>query len=177
MESLGIRTILMTGDSAAAAERIGRELRMDHVVSDLQPQEKLEHIQKLQLAKRKVAMVGDGINDAPALAQADVGIAMGSGTDVARESAHVLLIGNNLLKLHEALLISRKCKQIILQNFYGTVLVDAAGMVLAGLGFLTPLLAATVHVTSELAFIFNSARLLPVMKTKRPKMEDPNAKG
>jgi heavy metal translocating P-type ATPase len=161
LRSMNIQTVLLTGDSSAAARRIGRELGLEDSVGQLLPEEKLRHIQALQEFKRKVAMVGDGINDAPALAQADVGIAMGSGTDVARESADVVLIGNNLLKVADTLRIARRCRRIIMQNFYGTLAVDAAGMVLAGFGFLTPLVAAFIHVTSELTFILNSTRLLP----------------
>jgi cation transport ATPase len=93
--------------------------------------------------------------------QANVGIAMGSGTDVARESADIVLLGNDLMKLVETLKIARRCRRIILTNFVGTLLVDGIGVILAALGILTPLLAAFVHVSSELAFIFNSARLLP----------------
>jgi cation transport ATPase len=89
---------------------------------------------------------------------------MGSGTDVARESADVVLIGNNLLKVADTLRIARRCRRVIMQNFYGTLAVDAAGMVLAGFGFLTPLLAAFIHVTSELTFILNSTRLLPTRR-------------
>jgi P-type E1-E2 ATPase len=161
LKSMNIQTVLLTGDSSAAAGRIGRELQLDDAVGQLLPEEKLNHIKALQEFRRKVAMVGDGINDAPALAQADVGIAMGSGTDVAQESADVVLIGNNLLKVADTLRIARRCRRIILQNFWGTLAVDAAGIVLAGLGFLTPLLAAFIHVASELTFILNSTRLLP----------------
>ena len=161
LQSMGIQAVLLTGDSESAAKRLGDELDLDDAVGQLFPEEKLQHIAALQSFRRKVAMVGDGINDAPALTKADVGIAMGSGTDVARESADVVLIGNNLLKLAETLQIARRCRRIIYQNFYGTVLVDAAGMAFAAIGLLTPVLAALVHVLSELVFILNSARSLP----------------
>jgi Cd2+/Zn2+-exporting ATPase/Cu+-exporting ATPase len=160
MDAMDIHTILVTGDTAEPAARVGRTLQLSEVHSEFSPEDKLREIRRLQQRNKKVAMVGDGINDAPALVQADVGIAMGSGTDVARESADVVLIGNYLSKLSYALLTARTCRRIIMQNLYGTLLVDGFGIAFAALGFLTPLTAALIHVTSELAFILNSARLL-----------------
>jgi P-type Cu+ transporter len=158
---MGMRTILLTGDATSIAKEVGARLGVDEVLSELLPEDKLSKVRELQSLGKCVAMVGDGINDAPALAQADVGIAMGSGTDVARESADVVLLGNDLLKLVETLRIARRCRGIIWQNFAGTLAVDGLGIVLAGLGFLNPLLAAFIHVSSELLFILNSTRLLP----------------
>jgi heavy metal translocating P-type ATPase len=158
---MGMRTILLTGDAVSIAMEVGSRLGVDEVLAELLPEQKLVKVRELQAAGKRVAMVGDGINDAPALAQADVGIAMGSGTDVARESADVVLLGNDLLKLVEALRIARRCRSIIWQNFAGTLLVDGLGMLLAALRFLNPLLAAFIHVSSELLFILNATRLLP----------------
>jgi heavy metal translocating P-type ATPase len=158
---MGMRTVLLTGDATSIAREVGSRLGVDEVLAELLPEQKLVRVRELQGAGRRVAMVGDGINDAPALVQADVGIAMGSGTDVARESADVVLLGNDLLKLVEALRIARRCRGIIWQNFAGTLLVDGLGIVLAAFGFLNPLLAAFIHVSSELLFILNSTRLLP----------------
>ncbi|HWZ46419.1 MAG TPA: HAD-IC family P-type ATPase [Candidatus Saccharimonadales bacterium] len=169
LKSMSVQTVMLTGDSSATAARIGRELHLGDSIGQLLPEQKLQHIMALQNGSRKVAMVGDGINDAPALAQADVGMAMGSGTDIAQESAGVILIGNNLLKVVDTLRIARRCHQIILQNFYGTLAVDSAGIVLSAFGFLTPLLAAFIHVSSELVFILNAARMLPA---RRPRITE-----
>jgi heavy metal translocating P-type ATPase len=161
LNSLGLKTILLTGDARSVAELAAKVLRVDEVGADLLPAQKVERVQQLTSQGHIVAMVGDGINDAPALMQASVGVAMGSGTDVARESASIVLIGNDLSKLVDTIRIARRCRGIIYQNFAGTLLVDSAGIVLAAAGFLNPLLAAFIHVSSELAFILNSTRLIP----------------
>jgi heavy metal translocating P-type ATPase len=161
LHSLGIRTVLLTGDAKGVAESIAKEVGIDVIHSEVLPDQKSEVIRELVRSGRKVAMVGDGINDAPALMQATVGIAMGSGTEVARESAKIMLIGNNLLRLVDTIKISRRCHRTIMQNFAGTLAVDSVGVGLAAFGMLNPLLSAFIHVASELTFILNSARLLP----------------
>jgi heavy metal translocating P-type ATPase len=160
LREMSIVTILLTGDTAPIGRAVGQQLQVDEVEAELLPQQKLDRVRNLRGSGKTVAMVGDGINDAPALMEANVGIAMGSGTEVARESANVLLLGNDLLKVVEVIGIARRCHRIIMTNFAGTLGVDAAGVALAAFGFLNPVLAALIHVTSELVFILNSARLL-----------------
>ena len=161
MREMGLKTVLLSGDAQGVTSSVGRDLGVDEAVGELLPEQKAKWVSDLRSKNRKVAMVGDGINDAPALVEANVGIAMGSGTDVARESADVILIGSDLSKLVETLRVARRCRGIIMQNFVGTLVVDSVGVGMAAFGFLNPLLAAFIHVTSELAFILNSTRLLP----------------
>jgi len=161
MRDMGLKTVLLSGDAQQVTTLVGRDLGVDEAVGELLPDQKAKWVSELRGKNRKVAMVGDGINDAPALVEANVGIAMGSGTDVARESADVILIGSDLSKLVETLRIARRCRGIIMQNFVGTLVVDSIGVGMASFGLLNPLLAAFIHVTSELAFILNSTRLLP----------------
>jgi heavy metal translocating P-type ATPase len=161
MREMGLKTVLLSGDAQEVTTLVGRDLGVDVAVGELLPEQKAKWVGDLRNKNCKVAMVGDGINDAPALVEANVGIAMGSGTDVARESADVILIGSDLSKLVETLRIARRCRGIIMQNFVGTLVVDSIGVGMAACGFLNPLVAAFIHVTSELAFILNSTRLLP----------------
>jgi heavy metal translocating P-type ATPase len=164
MKALGYRTVVLTGDRKEVGDAIAAALGADEADSELLPDEKVKRVQELRRQGRRVAMVGDGINDAPALVEANVGVAMGSGTDVARESASVVLLGNDLLRLTEVLKVARRCRAIILANFAGTLAVDGVGVLLAALGLLDPIYAALIHVGSELVFILNSARLLPALK-------------
>jgi heavy metal translocating P-type ATPase len=167
LKSMGLKTVLLTGDSKTVADDIGGKLGVDEIAAELLPEDKLEFVSRLTKARHNVVMVGDGVNDAPALMKATVGVAMGAGTDVARESANVVLIGNDLSKLVETLSIARRCRRTIMQNFVGTLVVDSIGVGLAAFGFLNPLLAAFIHVSSEMTFILNSARLLPPVSSAK----------
>jgi Cd2+/Zn2+-exporting ATPase/Cu+-exporting ATPase len=177
IHGMGIKTVLLTGDAKAVADVVARETGITEIAADLLPEDKREHVKRLVAEGRTVAMVGDGVNDAPALVEAHVGVAMGSGTDVARESADVVLLGNDLVKFAETLSIARRTRRIIWANFAGTLGVDALGIGLAAFGLLNPLLAAFIHVASELTFILNSARLLPARAsgTERAKPVLPSA--
>jgi P-type E1-E2 ATPase len=156
---MGLKTVLLTGDSKVVADDIGRKLGVDEIAAELLPEDKLAFVSRLTAARHNVVMVGDGVNDAPALMKATVGVAMGAGTAVARESAKVVLIGNDLSKLVETL--------SIMHNFVATLVVDSVGVGLAVFGFLNPLLAAFIQVSSEMTFILNSARLLPPVSSAK----------
>jgi heavy metal translocating P-type ATPase len=121
MRDMGLETVLLSGDTQGVTSSVGYDLGVDEAVGEFLPEQKAKWVSSLRSKNRKVAMVGDGINDAPALVEANVGIAMGSGTDVARESSDVILIGSDLSKLVETLRIARRCRGIIMQNFVGTL--------------------------------------------------------
>ena len=134
------------------AKDIAAQLGIRELAAEQLREEKLARISQLKESGRVVAMVGDGINDAPALTAADVGVAMGSGTDVAQESAGIVLLGNDLRKFAQTAEIARWARRIIWQNFAGTIVVDLAGMGLAAAGLLDPSVAAFIHVASEMTF-------------------------
>jgi heavy metal translocating P-type ATPase len=161
LKQLGLQIELLTGDTAASAKVVAASIGVSEVSSGLLPEQKSARVDELIRSGRIVTMIGDGINDAPALSRAHVGVAMGNGTEVAHATANVLLIGNDLRKFVDTVKTARWCRAVIFQNFYGTLLVDALGIALAAIGVINPLVAAFIHVSSELAFILNSTRLLP----------------
>ncbi|QXT63298.1 heavy metal translocating P-type ATPase [Tessaracoccus palaemonis] len=163
----GLRTLMITGDQEGPARAVADELGIGEVRAGLLPEKKLAAIDAERAAGHRLAMVGDGVNDAPALARADVGIAMGSGTDIARDSADVVLISSDPADLVRTVQVARRARRIVLVNFAGTIAVDLVGMLLAAFGILGPVAAALVHVGSETAFILNSARLIPGRGSRR----------
>ena len=154
------KVVMLTGDSPEVAKRIASTVGIDEWHARLLPQQKVEFIKKMQAEGYKVAMVGDGINDAPALAQADLGIAMGvRGTDVAMDTANIVLMTDNALKASEAISLSRKVIRVIKQNLAFALFFNLIGIVLASTGELSPIGAAIFHNFGSVAVVVNSARL------------------
>jgi Cu+-exporting ATPase len=159
LKAKGIRTVMLTGDSIAVGEAIAKQIGIDEVKADLLPTDKVTAIESLQYEGAKVAMVGDGINDAPALAQANVGIAIGAGTDVAIESAGVILVGDRLDDVVGALTLGKASYRTMTGNVIVAVLFNVVGMILAALGFITPLLAIIFMIVSIFAILLNTLRI------------------
>jgi P-type Cu+ transporter len=159
LKQRGIRTAMLTGDSGPVAEAIGSKLGIDEVHAELLPDEKVAVIRTLQSQGRKVAMVGDGINDAPALAQADAGVAIAAGTDVAIESASVILVGDRLDDVLNALTLGKASYRTLTGNVVLAVLFNIGGMIAAALGLITPLIAIAVMVASICAILLNTLRV------------------
>jgi Cu+-exporting ATPase len=161
LERLGLTPVLLTGDARPIAEAVAREVGIERVLAEVYPADKVAEVRRLQEAGAVVAMVGDGVNDAPALAQADVGIAMGAaGTDVAVEAAHVALMRDDWSLVPEVFRIARRTMRVVKLNIGFTALYNLTGLSLAALGFLPPILAAAAQSLPDLGILANSSRLL-----------------
>jgi len=159
LQAQGVRIVLLSGDVQKTAQAVGRELGIDEAIGGMLPEQKAEHVKRLQSEGRIVAMAGDGINDAPALAQADVGIAMGTGTDVAIESAGVTLVKGDLRGIAKAIGLSRATMRNVKQNLFFAFVYNALGVPLAALGVLSPMFAGAAMAFSSVSVVTNALRL------------------
>lgn len=161
LKDLGLRPVLLTGDNRAVAELVAAKVGIapEDVFADVFPEGKAEAVRKLQAQGKVVAMVGDGVNDAPALAQADLGIAMGSGTDVAIEAADVTIMGNDIDQVAQSIELSRKTLGTIKMNLFWAFIYNTAGIPVAALGFLNPMIAGAAMAASSVLVVANSLRL------------------
>jgi Cu+-exporting ATPase len=155
----GIEVVLLTGDNERTAKSIARQLGIDRVIAEVLPGDKAKIIKELQAGGKMVAMVGDGVNDAPALATADIGIAIGSGSDVAKETGGIILIRDDVREVVVAILLSRATLRTIKQDLFWAFVYNAIGIPVAALGLLNPIIAAAAMALSSLSVIVNSALL------------------
>lgn len=159
LQSQGIEIWMLTGDNQRTATYIAKEAGISHVMAEVLPQDKASKVRELQKQGKKVGMVGDGINDAPALATADIGFAIGSGTDIAVEAADIVLVRNDLRTLSQAVQISRKTMTNIKENLFWALIFNSIGIPLAAFGILNPMIAGTAMAFSSVTVVSNAIRL------------------
>ncbi len=161
LRQLGVKRVdILTGDRLSVAERVGRVVGVDHIEAECHPEEKHQIVNDLVKSGRRVMMVGDGINDGPSLAAADIGVAMGlGGSDIAANSAGVALMNDDLSRIPFLIELSRRNRAVVAQNIAAAIVVAIVGLAIASMGWLSVLWAAAYHVVGDLVVIFNSARL------------------